>query len=156
MDVQAATVGASIGHALTQLLGVADRLGEPSINVRPLGPGTNSVAALVVHCCGVADFWLGHVALGEPTTRDRESEFSKTASLTELHQVVDSTLERVADHLARLDAGEGTDEGGRQFLRGGDTSDASVVLHVIEELYQHLGHAELAADALAVRPVEGT
>jgi hypothetical protein len=25
------------------------------------------------------------------------------------------------------------------------------VLHVLEELYQHLGHMELAADALAVR-----
>jgi hypothetical protein len=27
-------------------------------------------------------------------------------------------------------------------------SDASLVLHVTEELYQHLGHCELAADAL--------
>lgn len=32
---------------------------------------------------------------------------------------------------------------------GTDTSDASVVLHVVEELFQHLGHAELAAEALA-------
>jgi hypothetical protein len=26
--------------------------------------------------------------------------------------------------------------------------DASLVVHVIEELFQHLGHCELAADAL--------
>ncbi len=45
----------------------------------------------------------------------------------------------------------GTDEGGRVFLPESDTSDASVVIHVIEELYQHLGHMELAADALATR-----
>ena len=30
----------------------------------------------------------------------------------------------------------------------GDTSDASVVIHVLEEAFQHLGHMELAADAL--------
>ena len=154
MDVRTAIIGASIGTALTQLLGVAERLGEPSINVRPLGPDTNSVAALVVHSCGVTDFWLGHVALGEPTTRDRESEFSRTASLADLHHVVDATLERSTRYLARLDAGEGTDEPSRERLPGGDTSDASVVLHVIEELYQHLGHAELAADAFADRPDE--
>ena len=35
-----------------------------------------------------------------------------------------------------------------RFLLDGDTSDASVVLHVLEELYQHLGHIELTADAL--------
>lgn len=152
MELRAATADAYLRHALTQLLGVADRLGEPSINVRPLGPATSSVASLVVHCCGVADFWLGHVALGEPSTRDRGSEFSRTASLTELHDAVDATLDRVATYLARLDAGEGTEEAGRQVLRDGDTSDASVVLHVIEELFQHLGHAELTADALADRP----
>ena len=37
---------------------------------------------------------------------------------------------------------------GNQFVLAGGTSDTSIVLHVLEELYQHLGHAELAADAL--------
>lgn len=37
---------------------------------------------------------------------------------------------------------------GNQFGLAGGTSDTSIVLHVLEELYQHLGHAELAADAL--------
>jgi hypothetical protein len=27
-------------------------------------------------------------------------------------------------------------------------TDASLVLHVIEEVFQHLGHCEIAADAL--------
>ena len=27
-------------------------------------------------------------------------------------------------------------------------TDASLVVHVLEELFQHLGHCELAADAL--------
>jgi hypothetical protein len=30
-------------------------------------------------------------------------------------------------------------------------SDGAIVFHVLEELYQHLGHMELAADALTIR-----
>lgn len=130
------------------MLAVADRVGEPRINERPLGPTTNAIAALIVHCCGVAEFWLGHVALAEPSERDREGEFSQTATLDDLHAQVAATRDRIRILLARLEDGDGRDEGGRQFLPGADTSDASVVLHVVEELYQHLGHIELAADAL--------
>lgn len=150
MELDATTVAAYLRHAFDQLLGVADRLGEPAMNARPLGPSTNSVASLVLHGCGVTEFWLGHVALGEPTTRDRDAEFTRTASLDELHHLVATTLDRATSHVHRLEAGEGTDEGGREgrSLLAGVTSDASVVLHVLEELYQHLGHAELAADAL--------
>ncbi|MBN2623767.1 MAG: DinB family protein [Acidimicrobiales bacterium] len=148
MQLSPATAEAYVRHAFAQMLQVADRLGEPLINRRPHGPHTNAVAALVVHCCAVAEFWLGHVALGHPSDRDRDSEFSRTATLADLHVLVDHTIERVVEHLGRLEAGDGTDEGGRQFLLDGDTSDASVVLHVVEELYQHLGHMELTADAL--------
>lgn len=149
MDLTTTTALTYLRHAFDQLLAVADRLGEPAINTRPLGPDTNAVAALIVHCCGVTEFWLGHVALGEPSQRDRHAEFARTATLAELHALVEGTVDRAAHLLARLEAGEGTDEGGRQFLPGADTSDAAVVLHVLEELFQHLGHAELAADALA-------
>jgi hypothetical protein len=148
MELSPATASVYLDHAFTQMLAVADRVGEPRINERPLGPTTNAIAALIIHCSGVAEFWLGHVALAEPTDRDREGEFSQTATLAELHAHVAAARDRVRSHLARLEAGEGRDEGGRQFLLEGDTSDASVVLHVVEELYQHLGHIELSADAL--------
>jgi hypothetical protein len=96
----------------------------------------------------VAEFWLGHVALGRPTTRDRDAELSSTASVAELHDLVEATLATAAADLRALEAGEGRDAGGRQFLLDGDTSDASVVIHVLEEAFQHLGHMELTADAL--------
>ena len=148
VQLSSATAEAYVRHAFAQMLEVAGGLGEPLINQRPLGPQTNAVAALVIHCCAVAEFWLGHVALGHPSNRDRDAEFSQTATLADLRVLVDDSIERVVGHLGRLEAGEGIDEGGRQFLLGGDTSDASVVLHVLEELYQHLGHMELAVDAL--------
>jgi uncharacterized damage-inducible protein DinB len=135
-------------HAFGQMLVVADRLGDERVNVRPHGESTNAVAALVIHSCGVAEFWLGHVALGRASDRDRAAEFSSTATVAELHELVEATLARAADDLVALEAGRGVDSEGRRHLLDGDTSDASVVVHVIEEAYQHLGHMELAADAL--------
>lgn len=104
MDLNPATALVYLRHGFDQLLRVADRLGDEALNTRPLGQGTNAVAALIVHCCGVTEFWLGHVALGEPSNRDRTAELSATGTLSELH--------------------------------------------VIEELFQHLGHADLTADFL--------
>jgi hypothetical protein len=150
VNLDPSTAERYLRRAFTQMLGVVDRLGEERVNLRPHGDRTNSVAALVVHCCGVTEFWLGHVALGRPSTRDRAAEFVATASVAALHDLVERTVEAAAADLARLEAGEGSDEhGGRSHLLDGDGSDASAVLHVLEEAYQHLGHMELAADALA-------
>lgn len=152
MELERRTAELYMRHAFRQMLDVADRLGDERVNDRPLGPDTNSVAALIVHCCAVTEFWIGHVALGRPTSRDRESEFSTTATVGELHAMVALTLAQVTDDLTAIDEGRvQPDRTGRQFLEGGDETDGAIVLHMLEELYQHLGHAELAADALAIR-----
>ena len=150
VELSPATTDVYLRRAFTQMLEVADRVGEPGINERPLGPETNAIGALIIHCCEVAECWLGHVALLRPTTRQREAEFSRTATLAELHELADAALARALLRGDPLHDGRGGD-GGRQFLPDGDPSDASAVLHVLEELFQHLGHRELAADALARR-----
>lgn len=151
MELTPATANRYIDHAFAQMLAVAARVGESKINERPIGPETNAIAALIIHCCGVVEFWLGHVALAEPSDRDRDAEFSRTATLSELAAHVADARGRARSHLERLEEGDGRDEGGRQFLLERDASDASVVLHVLEELYQHLGHMELTADVLTAR-----
>jgi hypothetical protein len=134
--------------ALDRMLVVAQDLGDDKANRRPLGKRTNSVAALIVHCCGVCEFWLGHVGCGRPTHRDRDGEFTSTATATELHELVAATVRQVEADLQAIDGGVPSDHAdGRQFLSV-DESDASLALHVIEELFQHLGHCEIAADAL--------
>jgi hypothetical protein len=149
MDLDAGTARAYVDHALAQMLVVADRLGDELVNRRPLGPGTNAVAPLIVHCCGVAEFWLGHVALGRPTTRDRDAEFTATAPVAELHELVAATARRIAADIEALEAGPATVAGPEAAdLPGGGRTAAGIVLHLLEELYQHLGHMELAADAL--------
>jgi uncharacterized damage-inducible protein DinB len=135
--------------ALNRMLAVADRLGDARANERPVSPQTNSVAALVVHCCGVAEFWLGHVGVGRESSRARDDEFTATATVAELKEMVARTLQQLDADLLAIDAGAASPHAaGRQFLPGGDESEASLVLHVIEELFQHLGHCEIAADAL--------
>ncbi len=151
MELSPDTAGRYVRLAFDRMLVVADRLGDAQVNERPLGADTNAVAAVVIHCCGVSEFWLGHVGLGRDSQRDREAEFERTASVDELHALVDTTLRQIEADLVALEEGGATSAhaAGRQFLTAGDESDASLVLHVIEELYQHLGHCELAADALA-------
>lgn len=139
---------AYLRRAFAAMLRVADRLGDDTVNERPLGARTNAVGPLVVHCCGVTEFWLGHVALGRPSTRDRAAEFTTTPTLAELHALVATTVETAVADLARLAGGEGVAGHEARTHLPADGTDESVVLHVLEELYQHLGHMEIAADAL--------
>ncbi len=135
--------------AFERLLAVAEGLGDDRVNDRPNGDGTNSVAALVVHCCGLTEFWLGHVVLGRPTERDRDAEFVATATVAELQALVEATLARIDADVDAIAARPGPIENeARVFLPAADGSDADAVLHVLEELFQHLGHAEATADAL--------
>jgi uncharacterized damage-inducible protein DinB len=152
MELEVTTADTYLRLAFRQMLEVADRLGDESVNVRPPGPETNTVAQLITHCCGVSEFWLGCVGLGRPTTRDRDSEFTATATVADLHALVDVTREQVSADLRSFEAGETTvaHEAIRETLEGGDTSDAALVLHVLEELFQHLGQMELTADALTI------
>jgi uncharacterized damage-inducible protein DinB len=156
MLLGAGTARVFVDQALDGLLRVVDRLGDDLVNVRPVGPETTTVAALVVHCCGVAEYWLGHVALGDPSERDREAEFAAVASPAALHELVASVRVVVARCLDRLEREGGTDPARRPPVWGGDTSDAAIVLHVVEELFQHLGHAELSADVLLEAPSWGS
>ena len=152
MEMATSTATAYVRHAFAQMLDVVDRLGEDKVNVKPHGPGTNSAAVLVVHCCGVTGWWLGTVGLGRASDRDRDAEFSTVARVAELHELVAATVAQAASDLEEIDAGKSiADHPAREHLEGGDRSDASLALHVVEELYQHLGHMELTADALGAK-----
>lgn len=150
MELQRATAEIYLRHGFGQMLEAADRLGDDLVNVRPHGPTTNSVAALVVHCCELTKFWLGHVGLGKPNKRDRDREFEATATVAELHTRVEEAIAQALVDIDQMcDGVTALDNEVRQFLPGGDTSDASVLLHVIEEIFQHVGHMELTVDALS-------
>jgi hypothetical protein len=151
MELDAGTATTYVRLAFGQMRDLVDRLGEDRVNRRPFGPSTNSVAALVIHCSGMAEYWLGCVGLGRPSNRDRDAEFIATATAPELHAVIDAAEAQVVDDVRALDAGAGRDvvRAPGDPLEDDDHSDAALVLHVLEELYQHLGHMDLTADALS-------
>ncbi len=147
--MDAELINTYVDHAFVQMLLVAERVGT-DVNTRPFGPGTNSVAALIVHCAEVCEFWLGHVVLGRPSDRNRDAEFDTTAELDELRDRVEVCLHQVAADLGALSGGPGRPSELREFALG-DGSDEAILQYVLKELHQHLGHMELTADALAAR-----
>ncbi len=74
--------------------------------------------------------------------------------MAELHTLVDRTRDQASADVRAFEAGA-TTTGHitiRETLEGGDTSDTALVLHVLEELFQHLGQMEITADALGAPP----
>ena len=138
-----------VRRAFDELLAVAERLGDERVNERPLGPTTNAVAALIVHCCGVVRVLARPrgTRARQPSTSARRSSRARPASVS-----CGTWPTRPAARWRPISGPsrpvrDSPHSGDRASLEVDDT-DASLVLHVIEELFQHLGHAELAADAL--------
>ncbi len=148
MDLSAATVQRYLDLAFVGMERVLDRLDDETVNARPEPWFTNSVAGLVVHCCELAPFWITLPGLGREAVRERDEEFVTEATVADLRDRIADARTRCRALAVEFDAGPTEDHELRGFLTDGDRSDASLVLHVLEELFQHLGHMEVTADAL--------
>lgn len=154
--IDRATVQWYVDSALAKLLSRADELveagGDELVSRRPDVEGANSVYALVVHCCGVMERWGGESIAGRSITRDRSAELTATGTIEQLEAVVAAQRRRWVDDLADFEAGaaprgpHGWEEGDPE-----PTTQGFIVLHVIEELYQHLGHVDLTVDLVLGR-----
>ena len=154
MDLTAETTCLYLRHAFRGMDKVLDRLDDETVNQKPAGWGTNSVAGLVVHCCELAPSWFEMPGLGRDSDRDRDAEFAATATISELRERIAAAAERACELAVEFDRGPtAVDHPFRDFMPGTDRTDGALVLHVLEELFQHLGHMEVTADALA--PAEG-
>ena len=152
MELDAATIDLYLRHAFAGMDRVLDRLDDQSVNERPVGWGTNSVAGLIVHCCELAPSWFELPGLGRDSVRDRDAEFAATASIAELRERIVTATERTSAVVVDFVAGPTvTDHPLRDFMPGTDRSDGALVVHVLEELFQHLGHIEVTADAVGQR-----
>ena len=150
MDFSTTTICVYVRHVFGGMDAVLDRLDDDLVNRQPGEWGTNSVAGLVVHCCELAPSWFETPGLGRDSLRDRESEFTTEATVAELRTRIRESVEKTCALVEEFDAGPTVgDHPFREFLPGTDRSDGALVLHVFEELFQHLGHMEVTADALA-------
>jgi hypothetical protein len=93
------------------------------------------------------------VVAGRPVERDREAEFRATGAVAALAGAAEEAMGRFAANAAAADPGapvQGTHPG----MPPGELevlSQGSALLHVLEEITQHLGHMEITRDVLRHR-----
>lgn len=152
IDLKDSDVAAFVELALDQMMSKAIALG-PRVSDRPNLAGSNSVYSLVVHCVAVADWWLDHAVLGHPTERDRDAEFDAAGTTTDLEELVErfrSTLPDLMEQVARTPEPQSSYlESATESFRTWPWTTASILLHVVEELFQHAGHVDITVDLLA-------
>jgi Protein of unknown function (DUF664) len=150
MEIALEDVAYYLDHALDAMIEILRVLGDELANDKPALPGANSPFQIVNHCLGVMEFWGGQRIAGRDVHRDRAAEFQASGRVEELAaRVADQRARFVAD-LDSLDSL--APPNGPANPKDADLplgrSQAGVVLHILEELDQHLGHLEITRDLL--------
>jgi hypothetical protein len=139
-----------VDHALGQMTRIVAELGDSLVNGRPPLPGANSPYVILTHCLGVMEYWGGATIADRAWSRDRAAEFTASGDVAPL-------LERVTEARARLEADLTEVDSfappanvwpDPDDPRPYDERRGAVLLHILEELYQHLGQMEITRDAL--------
>lgn len=126
-------------------IAVFDDLPAEALDWLP-GEDTNSLCVLVVHTAGAGRFWIGDVALGENSNRNRTAEFEASglthdelkAHFADLEAYMRDALERISlDDLAEMRSAPRSDGTLRHMTAGW------ALLHALEHTGMHLGHAQL-------------
>ncbi len=124
-------------------------LGDAHVNSSLTGAeGSNSAFALVAHVVGVMGRWGRTVNRGIVVPRDRDAEFTSTGTVEEALELLVMGRARLHEdaHAADLGAAPVNPPTGRD--RTAYATQGAVLLHVYEELAQHLGHLEVTRDVL--------
>lgn len=139
-----------VHRAFDGMLGALAELGDEHINTRPDLPGANSPYAIVYHCTGVTEYWIGHLLAGRPVDRDRAAEFVATGSVERIGSIVSAALDRLTEYLTTSPLSGALDRVPDGDYEGPDEqlSRLGVLLHVLEELAQHHGQVQLSRDLI--------
>ena len=160
MDQPVATVEQYLrfcDQALDGYAAVVTELGDDLVNAWLDGiPGSNSAFALVTHVAGMTARWTRTVNRGVVVPRDRPAEFTATGTLDEALALVETT--RALLHEDARSASPWEPPADPAHEADGSLSYATqgeVLLHVYEELAQHLGQLEVTRDVLIARRGHG-
>jgi hypothetical protein len=143
-----------VERTVDQMADIVAGLGDDLANRRPALPGANSPYAILRHCLGVMEFWGGQVVAGRAVQRDRAAEFRATGPVAGLIEAAQAAKEAFRADAAKADPGAPPQSG--HPTTGPDElemlTQGSALLHVLEELTQHLGQMELTRDVLTNSP----
>jgi uncharacterized damage-inducible protein DinB len=140
--------------ALGEMARIVEGLGDERANQAPPLPGANSPFAILTHCLGVLEYWGGATVAGRSIQRDREAEFRAKGEVAGLLTRTEAARRRLREDLGVLDAlaqPHGVVWNPDDPVPYSETQGA-VLLHVVEELFQHLGQMELTRDMLQAQP----
>ncbi len=104
------------------------------------------------------EYWGGATVAERPVQRDRAAEFSATGDVAQLLWRTEQARRRLRDDIAGFDASappasvRPDPDDSVPYAR----AKGSVLLHILEELFQHLGQMEITRDALRGRPAAMT
>jgi hypothetical protein len=139
-----------VDRALDQMLEIVQELGDDLANRQPALEGANSPFSIVTHCVGVMDYWSGHVMAGRTVHRDRAAELQAKGTFQNLKENVVAVRTRFGQDLGMMNPADPPRNPPEQ--RFGDVPYAerqgAVVIHVYQELAQHLGQMEITRDLL--------
>ena len=143
-----------VDRAVDQMTAIVSDLGDGLANRKPGLPGANSPYAILRHCLGVMEFWGGEVVAGREVSRDRPAEFRAHGPVADLAAAAGRAQGQFRADAATADfAGPPRGGTGHQKHPGEleFTSQGHALLHVLEEVTQHLGQMELTRDILRDR-----
>ncbi len=150
MGISVEAVASYVDRAVDAMTGIVVDLGDEAANQRPALPGANSPYVLLRHCLGVMEYWGGHVVAGRQVERDRDAEFRSAGPVAALATMAQEAKGRFRADIAAADPA--APPRGSHPTTGPDelemTSQGHALLHVLEELCQHLGHLEITRDLL--------
>jgi hypothetical protein len=139
-----------VDRAVDGMAAIVRDLGDHLANQRPGLPGANSPYVILRHCLGVMEFWGGQVVAGREIARDRAAEFTASGPVADLI----SAAERVKLQF-KVDVATAEPSAPPRGSHPGHEPDeielltqGHALLHVLEEVTQHHGQAELTRDLL--------
>jgi uncharacterized damage-inducible protein DinB len=121
---------------------ILDLLPQDALDWQP-GPDIPSICVLVTHIAGAERYWIGDVAAGDSSNRDREAEFNtkgvgKGALKVSLDQIEEYARQFLATlPLDDLDSVCISSRDGKPF------TVAWALLHALEHTAIHLGHIQI-------------
>ncbi|HEV2375659.1 MAG TPA: DUF664 domain-containing protein [Streptosporangiaceae bacterium] len=139
---------AYVERAVASMSAIVTELGDELANQRPDLPGANSPYVILRHCLGVMAFWGGQVVAGRVVERDRDAEFRAHGPVADLILAAQDAMRQFRADAATAEPAApvrgGHPDPGELEMR----SQGSALLHVLEEVTQHLGQMEITRDLL--------
>ncbi|HZT95274.1 MAG TPA: DinB family protein [Chloroflexota bacterium] len=133
---------------LEEMSEIVRELGDERANLRPQLPGANSPYVILTHCLGVLEYWAGQVVAGRRIARDRAAEFRAHGDVGALLDRVEAAKQQFRSDLTGIRLEAPLSDSPPDSYDLGRKTNGRVLMHVLEELAQHLGQMEITRDLL--------